>query len=570
MADTKRLPGTPARGIRVAPRSSRAGPGPLRTMEPCEIWADCPRTNAPPCSAFQALRWGGRRSHVPEVTPLLHLGPATRLDRSAHPTVPANVGGGSRAQEGGAQSGLGRRGRAAKCGRRTAESRSAAAGVRSGTDPGPGGSRHVEWSVRPCPAGFRRSPSGVHHNTTVAQHRDEQHPRRSPRRAGATFATPDRGWRREHYFKSDGDLRSYLQEGKPQPKTVVRQRPDLSPAHIPAPSGAGDTRYRLNSGRTPASYQFPQSPTHAGDDRIPVTSPLDFTAAHGALTNFQGQASNQLSSKRKTLNTFSYDLEALVRLTRIDQVEPDAWGYDPDSTHQTASAQSEVYQSDGKIVPASRNALGSSRLADKAAANASIRHAIKLSYETASQFDQFADTSVMAFNRAGTVDYQKVEQQRGAGRNKAYIIADQSLGCAMFHSETQALGLAARELPATMKALVDGIIRACMVIGAPVQAVIVGLKVVGVSHPNAVCRGACKPALVTLLDLINQHLVADYHPRKPALQAQQIYLRRSEEYRATMDVQGLQLFLGSETGGVREAAPVVPGHGQVTEHAPRQ
>jgi hypothetical protein len=37
-----------------------------------------------------------------------------------------------------------------------------------------------------------------------------------------------------------------------------------------------------------------------------------------------------------------------------------------------------------------------------------------------------------------------------------------------------------------------------------------------------------------------------------------------------MDVQGLQLFLGSETGGVREAAPVVPGHGQVTEHPPRQ
>jgi hypothetical protein len=373
----------------------------------------------------------------------------------------------------------------------------------------------------------------------------------------------------DYYFKSDKDLSSYLMTRTPQPKAVIRQRPDLSPAHIPAPSGAGDTRYRLNSGFPPASYQFPQSPTHTGDARAPITTPLDFTAAHGAMTHFKAQDGNQLS-KRKTLNTFSYDLEAHVRLTRIEQVDPDAWGFDPDSTHQTASVQSEVYQSDGKIVPASRNALGTSRLADKATANASIRHAIKLSYETASQFDQFADTSVLAFNRNGTVDYQNVEQQRGAGRNKAYIIEDKSLGCAMFHSETQALGMAARELPTTMKALVDGIVQACRTIGAPIQAVIVGLKVVGVSHPNAVCRGACKPALVTLLDLINQQLVDEYHPRKEALRAQQIYLRRSEQYRATMDVQGLQLFLGSETGGVREAAPVVPGHGQVTEHPPRQ
>lgn len=229
-----------------------------------------------------------------------------------------------------------------------------------------------------------------------------------------------------------------------------------------------------------------------------------------------------------------------------------------------------MYQSDGKIVPASRNALATSRLADKATANAYIRHAIKLSYETASQFNQFADTSVLAFNRNGTVDYQNVELQRGAGRNKAYIIEDKSLGCTMFHSETRALGMAARELPTPMKALVDGIVQACRTIGAPIQAVIVGLKVVGVSHPNAVCRGACKPALVTLLDLINQQLVDEYHPRKEALRAQQIYLRRSEQFRATMDVQGLRLFLGSETGGVREAAPVVPGHGQVTEHPPRQ
>ena len=38
--------------------------------------------------------------------------------------------------------------------------------------------------------------------------------------------------RREHYFKSDGDLRGYhLQEGNPQPKTVVRQRPDVARPH---------------------------------------------------------------------------------------------------------------------------------------------------------------------------------------------------------------------------------------------------------------------------------------------------------------------------------------------------
>jgi WhiB family redox-sensing transcriptional regulator len=52
----------------------------------------------------------------------------------------------------------------------------------------------------------------------------------------------------DYYFKSDKDLSSYLMTRTPQPKAVIRQRPDLSPAHIPTPSGAGDTRYRLNSG----------------------------------------------------------------------------------------------------------------------------------------------------------------------------------------------------------------------------------------------------------------------------------------------------------------------------------
>jgi len=40
------------------------------------------------------------------------------------------------------------------------------------------------------------------------------------------------------------------------------------------------------------------------------------------MTHFKAQDGNQ-PSKRKTLNTFSYDLEALVRLTRIEHVEPE-------------------------------------------------------------------------------------------------------------------------------------------------------------------------------------------------------------------------------------------------------
>ncbi len=218
------------------------------------------------------------------------------------------------------------------------------------------------------------------------------------------------------------------------------------------------------------------------------------------------------------------------------------------------------------MVPASRNDLGKSRRPDKAATNASIRHGLKLSYDTALQYNQFAKTTPTAFNRGkGLVDYSKVELK---DKNKEYIVKNTSLGCAMFHSETQALGLAAAELPSTMKTLVDGIVAACRTFGAPVQAVIVALKVVGVSHPNTVCQGACKPALVTLLDLVNQQLVTEYHPRKDALSAKGIWLLRSGEYRATMDVQGIKLFVGLGKGAVHEAAPVVPGHGQVTEYRP--
>ena len=53
----------------------------------------------------------------------------------------------------------------------------------------------------------------------------------------------------------------------------------MSPAHIPAPSGAEDYPQKLNSGRNPGQLSIPAVP-HA-DYRIPVTLRCLFTGPTG-------------------------------------------------------------------------------------------------------------------------------------------------------------------------------------------------------------------------------------------------------------------------------------------------
>jgi hypothetical protein len=172
--------------------------------------------------------------------------------------------------------------------------------------------------------------------------------------------------------------------------------------------------------------------------------------------------------------------------------------------------------------------------------------------------------SVQAFQRRKGLNDLRQAQTKHKG---TYRLSNTQLASSCFHSETQALGMAPVEVPPLISSLIDTIVGELPKKGGW-QVVVNSLLVHGASVPNSVCGNACKPALLQLLNQIEECFVTTYHMQKPNFRKRDVYFRRSGEYVAAMNVAGLTKFQGYGTGAKAIKKVTVPVHGVVYEFPP--
>ena len=346
----------------------------------------------------------------------------------------------------------------------------------------------------------------------------------------------------------------------------------------------------------PAQFQRSQSPLPSGRPRspAPIIGRPAMDALLAAVATDRAKPKMNIkggTAAKSSTNVFRYQLQLTYRVGTSDGA-----GVSVKERHDEVSASSSLYQSSGDLLPtgdtdADRTLRGS---VTPDQVNRETRAAIVAANTQAARFDEFADTTLGAFaHRNGKVDFglaatELTGDSLRAAQTKAleaehakksrrrtdeqvkgqryWAIPNQTVGCPFFHSETQALGAADREVPAIVDRLMDTLLGQ---VPDDSEVVLNNVQVLGASDPNTVCDNACKPALTLLLDRITDELDLTLEARAAAARARSIVLRPSSGYAVHMSVGAREEFKGYRKGAhwVDEAA-VAPPDGTVTEYEP--
>ena len=373
-----------------------------------------------------------------------------------------------------------------------------------------------------------------------------------------------------YHFASEKALREYL--GGSRDRRLVQiidhRSPDLSPPHYERPMDVSDTVYQLSSASVPDYYDMPQSPRN--DDSERDTTRVSVAPALAQLSSGMQARKKRPRSETgikttKSTNIFKFSVQVDYRVTQMKPAPPNGWILGEEA-ERTISRESQIYQSSGTELPAHEDdeAKINRRKVPKTEVNQRVRSAIVQANELGYQFDQFGTLSVQAFQRRkGQNDLREAQTKRKG----TYRLSNVQLASSCFHSETQALGMAPVEVPPLIASLIDSIVGELPKKGGW-QVVVNSLLVLGSSVPNSVCGNACKPALLQLLNQIEDCFVDTYHLQKPDFRKRDLFFRRSGEYVAAMNVAGLTKFQGYGTGAKAIKKVTVPVHGVVYEFPP--
>ena len=349
---------------------------------------------------------------------------------------------------------------------------------------------------------------------------------------------------------------------------IDHRSPDRSPAHYERPMDVSDTVYQLSAASVPKYYDMPQSPRHDDSERETTqvsVAPALAQLSSGLQTTKKRSRTQTGIKTTKSTNIFKFSVQVDYRVTEMKYAPPNGWILG-DETEHTISRQSQIYQSSGTELPAHEDdeADVKRRKVPKTEVNQRVRSAIVQANELGYQYEQFAPLSVQAFQRRKGLNDLREAQTKHKG---TYRLSNTQLASSCFHSETQALGMAPVEVPPLISSLIDAIVGGLPTKGGW-QVVVNSLLVHGASVPNSVCGNACKPALLQLLNQIEECFVTTYHMQKPNFRKRDVYFRRSGEYVAAMNVAGLTKFQGYGTGAKAIKKVTVPVHGVVYEFPP--
>ena len=370
------------------------------------------------------------------------------------------------------------------------------------------------------------------------------------------------------HFESENALLNYLGSRDRRLVQIINHRsPDRSPAHYERPMDVSDTVYQLSSASVPDYYDMPQSPRNDDSERdttrVSVGPALAQLSSGMQATKKRPMAQTGIKTIAST-NIFKFSVQVDFRLTEM-KAAPGGWILGEESEH-AISEESHIYQSSGTDLPAHEHdeANVKRRKSDKAVVNAQVRGAIVQANELGYKYSQFERLSVQAFAlRDGQNDLSDAQTKKKG----EYVLSNVQLASSCFHSETQALGMAPIEVPSLIAAVINSILHDVPKKGQH-QVVINSLMVQGASVPNSVCGNACKPALSLLLNQIEDCFVETYQMQKPDFRKRGIYVRRSGEFVAAMNVAGLTEFQGYGTGARAIEEVTVPVHGVVYEFPP--